>query len=202
MAPPTKKGSKLSSLESRLRRVQGISDLTVELGDEGLKGIRVRIEEGSSEADILEEIRRILVAYGLRSRRAPSPVRVTAASLPEEETFSLPPQEPGIRVLIEPDDGGLQVVIHGEGRRVSTQADASALGAAEAMVRAVAAWTERQMPERVALLTAVIDNERVLIVLTRKAGRAGIGAAIVGPSLSRALHAAVSHSLEELDLAS
>lgn len=186
----------MSSLEDRLRRVEGVSDLAIELDDKGLRGIRVKVAESSSEAEILEEIRRILVAYGLRSRKTPERLIPRVDTV---ETFEpVEPLEEGLSVVAQPDDDGIGVVITSEGRRISTHADRSPLGATEAMVRAVAAWNSQPMPERVALLRTVIDDERLLIVLAKSAGRAGIGAAVVGGSLTMALHRAVSSSLAEL----
>lgn len=56
-------------LEDRLRTVDGVASIRVELGDEGVDAIKVEVVPGADEAGVLEEIRQVLVAYGLRSRR-------------------------------------------------------------------------------------------------------------------------------------
>lgn len=56
-------------LEERLRAVDGVATIRVELGDEGVDAIKVEVVPGADEAGVLEEIRQVLVAYGLRSRK-------------------------------------------------------------------------------------------------------------------------------------
>jgi hypothetical protein len=56
-------------LEDRLRTVEGVASIRVELGDEGVDAIKVEVLPGADEAGVLEEIRQVLVAYGLRSRK-------------------------------------------------------------------------------------------------------------------------------------
>jgi hypothetical protein len=56
-------------LEDRLRNVDGVASIRVELGDEGVDAIKVEVVPGADEAGVLEEIRKVLVSYGLRSRR-------------------------------------------------------------------------------------------------------------------------------------
>lgn len=56
-------------LEDRLRMVDGVASIRVELGDDGVDAIKVEVIPEADEAGVLEEIRQILVAYGLRSRK-------------------------------------------------------------------------------------------------------------------------------------
>lgn len=56
-------------LEDRLRTVEGVASIRVELAEEGIDAIQVEVVPGADEAGVLEEIRQVLVAYGLRSRR-------------------------------------------------------------------------------------------------------------------------------------
>ncbi len=56
-------------LEDRLRTVEGVASIRVELGEEGVDAIKVEVLPGADEAGVLEEIRQVLVAYGLRSRK-------------------------------------------------------------------------------------------------------------------------------------
>lgn len=69
MASQTKEGAPVIGLEDRLRTVDGVASIRVELGDEGVDAIKVEVVPGADEAGVLEEIRQVLVAYGLRSRR-------------------------------------------------------------------------------------------------------------------------------------
>lgn len=56
-------------LEDRLRTVEGVASIRVELGEEGVDAIKVEVLPDADEAGVLEEIRQVLVAYGLRSRK-------------------------------------------------------------------------------------------------------------------------------------
>ncbi|MDH4307825.1 MAG: hypothetical protein OEX04_10120 [Acidimicrobiia bacterium] len=56
-------------LEDRLRSVDGVASIRVELSDDGVDAIKVEVTPGADEAGVLEEIRQVLVTYGLRSRR-------------------------------------------------------------------------------------------------------------------------------------
>ena len=69
MASESEKSTPVIGLEDRLRTVDGVASIRVELGDEGVDAIKVEVTPGADEAGVLEEIRQVLVAYGLRSRR-------------------------------------------------------------------------------------------------------------------------------------
>ncbi len=59
----------MTGLESRLQAVEGIKSIELELGEDGLEGITVRLVEGADEVSVLEGIRRLLVAYGTKRPR-------------------------------------------------------------------------------------------------------------------------------------
>jgi hypothetical protein len=69
MASASEEGALVIGLEDRLRTVDGVASIRVELGEEGVDAIKVEVLPGADEAGVLEEIRQILVAYGLRSRK-------------------------------------------------------------------------------------------------------------------------------------
>ena len=83
-------------LEDRLRTVEGVASIRVELGEAGVDAIKVEVQPDADEAGVLEEIRQVLVAYGLRSRRPgwklgnrkTSPAIV--ASIADDPTIELP----------------------------------------------------------------------------------------------------------------
>lgn len=176
----------MMGLEERLRRVAGVADLTIELGEEGLESIRVRIDDGSDEAAVLEEIRRILVAYGLRSRRPDEP-RVP----PREEsevTASPTPHRP--RITVGPRGDGLVVRLSDGDQEVERTGERSPLGVAEAMVKAVAAWHGAPAPERIAIALDELDSTLVVTVLARREGRAAVAAASCAVSLAGGMYEA------------
>lgn len=59
----------MSGLESRLQSVDGVDGIELELGEDGLEGITVRLSEGADEVAVLEGVRRLLVAYGTKAPR-------------------------------------------------------------------------------------------------------------------------------------
>jgi hypothetical protein len=70
----------MTGLRSRLAAVPGVESVELELGEDGLQGINVRLSEGADEATVLEGIRRLLVAYGTK---LPSETTVAAYSGPK-----------------------------------------------------------------------------------------------------------------------
>lgn len=59
----------VNGLKSRLESIAGVESIELELGNDGLEGITVRLADGADELEVLEEVRRLLVAYGTRSSR-------------------------------------------------------------------------------------------------------------------------------------
>jgi hypothetical protein len=59
----------VTGLRSRLEALDGVDSIELELGDDGLEGITVRLAEGADEMSVLDGVRRLLVAYGTRSAR-------------------------------------------------------------------------------------------------------------------------------------
>lgn len=59
----------VTGLKSRLEALDGVDSIELELGEEGLEGITVRLSEGADEMSVLDGVRRLLVAYGTRSAR-------------------------------------------------------------------------------------------------------------------------------------
>lgn len=183
-------------LEDRLRRVIGVADLTIELGEEGLDSIRVRIDDDSDEGTVLEEIRRILVAYGLRSRRPSKDLEseiVTAT-----EVGSEPGGRP--RILVGPRGSGLVVKLSADDRQVEATGERSPIGVAEAMVRAVAEWEGEMDPERIAVSLDELDGVPVVTILARREGRTAVACASCSVSLAGGIYNAADTVLRELSL--
>jgi hypothetical protein len=109
-------------LEDRLRTVEGVASIRVELGEEGVDAIKVEVHPGADEAGVLEEIRQVLVAYGLRSRKPGWKLgsRRTPPAIVAEiaEVAGVPSPAPG-RDLFDLRDGGLPPI--GETPRNGTE---------------------------------------------------------------------------------
>lgn len=88
----------MTGLRTRLAAVHGVESVELDLGEDGLKGINVRLSEGADEATVLEGIRRLLVAYGTKL-----PSETTVAAYPAKQDDA-GPEEP---VLDSPAAGGV-----------------------------------------------------------------------------------------------
>lgn len=220
METATTTGTGMTGLEQRLRDVEGVSDIVIELSDDGLEGIRVRMREGTDESEVLDEIRRILVAYGLKgSTRKKSP----SASIPElalegdndgvdevsnvdlrnerEEGEESPS---GARTdlptpAIIPAGDQLTVRLSDGARVVEAVADATPLGAADAMIRALCEWKGTTFPSRIAIDRLDIDGTDLVIIVARKQSMPAVGSSAIRGNLAIALRDACSHIVDELD---
>ncbi len=94
----------MSNLASRLEDLPGVASVIVDLDDADGGGINVRLDAGADEADVMERVRALLVAYGVRS--ASSRVRVGRASFAAEGGI-------GVDVRITPVKGGARIEVIG-----------------------------------------------------------------------------------------
>lgn len=83
-----------SSLASRLEDIPGVASVAIDLEGFG-RGIDVRLEPGADEAAVMEKLRALLAAYGVRHERQPD------VSLGRARRA-----DPGVDVSIEPLEGG------------------------------------------------------------------------------------------------
>lgn len=191
MVSATAGGSEMTKLEDRLRKVPGVADLTLELGGEGLGGIRVRIGAEADEAIVLDEIRRVLVAYGLTSRQPTSRGdRLPLPRLDAELTAT-----GGMRLLVRPGGPGLEVVLIVDGETLVARGERSPIGAVTAMARVVARQLDCPMPRRIGIVRDRLDELDVVTVVVRSDDVAGVGAALASPSLSVGVYRAVGAAL-------
>ena len=211
----------MTGLEQRLRDVEGVSDIVIELSDDGLDGIRVRMHEGTDESAVLEEIRRILVAYGLKGsarRRVSMSTPVPELELEgdtdtlaapdvvdlRDQAVSEPPVEPRRRPdlpdpAIIPGGDELTVRLSDGVRVVEATAEATPLGAADAMIRALCEWKGAAFPSRIAIDRLDIDGTDLVIVVARRNSTATVGSSAIRGSLAVALRDACAHIVDQLD---
>lgn len=189
----------MTGIEDRLRSVTGVSNLSIELGEEGIEGIRVWLQPDADESTVLDEVRRILVAYGLRSRgegagRRPIGTEDVVDERPARRHAPVRPSDIAVRAVPE----GLEVRLEAGERRVVARADATPDGAAEAMVKAVSGWLDVPLPDRVSVGRCRVDGESVLTVLLRRAGVASVGSGLAGGSQVDGLYRAARAAVEAL----
>lgn len=90
-----------SSLASRLEDIPGVASVVVDLDGFG-RGIDVRLEPGADEAVVMERLRALLAAYGVRSERRPR--REVGRSTRRVSDL-------GVDVSITPTDGGARIEV-------------------------------------------------------------------------------------------
>jgi len=96
-------------LASRLQEIPGVDSVAVDLTDSG-GGINVRLEPGADETLVMDKLRSLLVAYGVRS---PIPPELhSQRSEATEDDVDL-----GVDVEITPIDGGARVEVATENVR-------------------------------------------------------------------------------------
>ncbi len=174
-------------LTSRLEEIPGVASVTVDLTDEG-GGINIRLIPGADEAGVMERLRSILVAYGVRS---PKPETVEEA-LPEA-----PPGPPelrglGVEIRVVPLEKGARVEVEGEKihshRVVAANPRAIAQGMADAWCRVIG-----RVP--VEIVTVSLDDGGRLLVVAIDGEEERSGQATVSLGWERALTLAVGRSM-------
>jgi hypothetical protein len=213
-------------LEDRLRTVEGVASIRVELGEEGVDAIKVEVVPGADEAGVLEEIRKVLVSYGLRSRRpgwrlgtkrspaiiaevagaageTPAPQERPAEVESPAEVEIPAPADAGAddlpRVTVHQGGRGLVISITAGQRSAEASSDISPIGAAEAMARVVAEFHGLSRPDRVAVVMHELDGERVVTLLARRGDRSVVAAEPARPLLHDALYLATERVLRDLE---
>jgi len=88
-----------SSLASRLEDIPGVASVVVDLEGFG-RGIDVRLEPGADETLVMERLRALLAAYGVRSERRPR--REVGRATRSVSNL-------GVDVTITPTDGGARI---------------------------------------------------------------------------------------------
>lgn len=124
-----------AALTARLQDIPGVEQVVVDL-DESSGGIHVRLQPGADEDAVLEKMRALLVAYGLRPREGeglglgrdgqPGPA---AALEPDDD-------ELGVEVAITPIVGGARVEVATEKVRSFRVVKPTPTGVAQGLVDA------------------------------------------------------------------
>ena len=173
-------------LTSRLEEIPGVASVTVDLTEEG-GGINIRLLPGADEAGVMERLRTILVAYGVRS---PRPETVEEA-LPEPTG---PPELRGlgIEARIVPLEKGARVEVEGDKIRshrvVAANPRAIAQGLADAWCRVIG-----KVPVEIVGVSLADDGRLVVTAIDGDAERTG--AAMVSLGWERALVLAVGRAM-------
>ena len=82
---------------------------------------------------------------------------------------------------------------------VEAVAEATPLGAADAMIRALCEWKGAAFPSRIAIDRLDIDGTDLVIIVARRNSVATVGSSAIRGSLALALRDACSHIVDQLD---
>jgi len=92
-----------SGLASRLEDIPGVASVVVDLDGFG-RGIDVRLEPGADEAVVMEKLRALLAAYGVKHERETPPP-------PSPPSQSRPRADLGVEVTISPLKSGARIEV-------------------------------------------------------------------------------------------
>jgi len=172
------------NLTSRLQEIPGVASVAVDLTDSG-GGINVRLEEDADETQVMEKLRSLLVAYGVRT---PSPPKLRPHR-PEQATRD---HQFGVDVQITPISGGARVEVATTSVRsfrvVAATPAAIAQGLSDAWCQVVG-----QVPVEVVRVS--VDDQGTLTVVLNKGGMETQGTADVDSGWEKALTLAVGVAL-------
>ena len=178
------------NLATRLQDIPGVASVVVDLDDEQDARINVRIEEGSDEADVLERVRALLVAYGVRSERSPA---LRIGRRPTRRAV-----EPlGVDVKITPIAAGARVEVLGRSvksfRVVAATPSAIAQGLADA-------WSQVAARVPVEIVGVTLDDDGGITVVADHDGVHTTGSADVSDGWTQGLALAVGRAIGVLGL--
>ncbi len=177
-----------SSLASRLGDIPGVASVVVDLEGFG-RGIDVRLEPGADEAVVMEKLRALLAAYGVRRDRQPS-MSVGRAV----DTHS----DLGVEVSITPINGGARIEVATRSVKSFRIVAATPLSIAQGMADAWCQVIGRVPVEIVGV--SVDDQERLTVRVTdgthETRGVADIEAGWIG-ALTKAIGSALHESKAE-----
>lgn len=149
-----------SSLATRLGDIPGVASVVIDLEGFG-RGIDVRLEPGADEVVVLEKLRALLAAYGIRSERRPRPGVGRQA-----RTVS----DLGVDVMITPIESGARIQVAAGAVRSSRVVTADPLVVAQGLAdvwcqvigRVPVEISSVDVGEEGALTVVAYDGEREL----------------------------------------
>jgi hypothetical protein len=172
-----------SSLASRLGDIPGVASVAIDLEGFG-RGIDVRLEPGADEVAVMEKLRALLAAYGVRSERE-EPVGRRPAPRPET----------GVVVSIAPIKSGARIEVATRTVKSFRIVAANPLSIAQGLADA---WCQVIGRIPVEIVRVEVDEEGNLLVVGFDGDQETTGAANVEGGWVDALTVAVSQVLGEL----
>lgn len=167
-----------SSLASRLGDIPGVASVVIDLDGFG-RGIDVRLEPGADEGVVMEKLRALLAAYGIRherresSRRAESGGRQSAV---------------GVDVMVTPADGSVRIEVATGYVRSFRIVAADPISVAQGLADA---WCQVIGRKPVEIVSVEVDESDQLRVVASDGEHESSGAASVSEGWVDALTSAV-----------
>jgi hypothetical protein len=175
-------------LLARLEDIPGVDSVALDL-DDIESGIKVKLGEDADEGEVLDKVRELLVAYGVRSHDHPT-LQIG------QSRFGRLGVDIGVAVEVTPIKGGARVEVVGESVRssrvVSATPDAIAQGLSDA-------WC--QVLGRIPIeITKVSQDATSLKVTVTDGNRERVGSGDLGYGWTYALATAVGKAIGVLDV--
>jgi hypothetical protein len=184
MAPDDEEALVSAKLVDRIQDIPGVAAVSLDLEDPETGGINVRLEPDADEMEVLERVRGLLVAYGVRSQSYPI-LRVGRTRMTGDRRL-------GVDVRITPIKGGARVEVVGNTVRsfrvVPPEPTVIAQGLADA-------WCQVLGRPPVEISRVSITNDKLLEVVAVDAPVERTGEAELAGGWTQALAIAVGEAI-------
>lgn len=173
-----------SSLASRLGEIPGVASVVIDLDGFG-RGIDVRLEPGADEAVVMEKLRALLAAYGVRREREPS-VGSGQSRVPVADI--------GVQVSITPINSGARIEVATTSVKSFRIVAATPLAIAQGLADA---WCQVIGRVPVEVVGVSVDDQGRLTVTASDGERESSGTAEVTGGWVDAVTGAVAMALDD-----
>jgi len=177
-------------LVERLQDIPGVASVSLNLEDLE-SGIKVKLDDDANEAEVLEAVRALLVAYGVRSLEHPT---LEIGNRLAQARSAL-----GVDVRISPVTGGARVEVVGTAVRSFRLVPSTPMAIAQGLSDA---WSQvlGRIPLEITRVTLSEDGELAVVATDGKQERTGIADIVDGWSM--ALPLAVGRAVGVVEAAS
>jgi hypothetical protein len=174
-------------LVERLQDIPGVASVSLDI-DEIDSGIRVRLDDNANEAEVLEAVRSLLAAYGVR---APDPSDLEIGNRQAQARATL-----GVDVRITPVEGGARVEVIGTAVRSFRLVPSTPMAIAQGLTEA---WSQvlGRVPLEITRVTLGEDGDLGVVATDGKTESEGH--ADIGEGWTFALPLAVGRAIGVLD---
>lgn len=178
-----------SSLQRRLTDIPGVASVVVDVDGIG-RGIDVRLEPGANEEEVMEKLRALLAAYGVKRDHQP------AINREEPSHSSDVGSHHGVEVSISPTNSGARVEVATPSVRSFRLVAATPLAIAQGMADA---WCQVIGKVPVEITDVGVEGESRLVVTASDGERETRGVGDISAGWVDALTTAISGALVESD---